>query len=143
MGAEGHDPHTLFVQVSIDLHERQATPGEVAHTRHKPTILLARLPWQRLELGLGVVHGLELVVLHAGATPSRTSAARRGVRVRVFLPEGESLLTRQGGIAHSPQPVTQSFAGSAWPLGARLLHKHTISNVRLNKLLKVMPCGAR
>ena len=56
MGAEGHDPRTLFVQVSIDLHERQATPGEVAHTRHKPTILLARLPWQRLELGLGVVH---------------------------------------------------------------------------------------
>ena len=43
MGAEGHDPRTLFVQVSIDLHERQATPGEVAHTRHKPTILLARL----------------------------------------------------------------------------------------------------
>ena len=82
MGAEGHDPRTLFVQVSIDLHERQATPGEVAHTRHKPTILLARLPWQRLELGLGVVHGLELVVLHAAPrrqTPSRTSAARHFV----------------------------------------------------------------
>ena len=69
MGAEGHDPRTLFVQVSIDLHERQATPGEVAHTRHKPTILLARLAWQRLELGLGVVHGLELVVLHAAPDP--------------------------------------------------------------------------
>ena len=69
MGAEGHDPRTLFVQVSIDLHERQATPGEVAHTRHKSTILLARLAWQRLELGLGVVHGLELVVLHAAPDP--------------------------------------------------------------------------
>ena len=76
MGAEGHDPRTLFVQVSIDLHERQATPGEVAHTRHKPTILLARLPWQRLELGLGVVHGLELVVLHAA--PTRVEPPPRG-----------------------------------------------------------------
>ena len=87
MGAEGHDPRTLFVQVSIDLHERQATPGEVAHTRHKPTILLARLAWQRLELGLGVVHGLELVVLHAGATP-RVEPPRGAAAafVRVFLP---------------------------------------------------------
>ena len=113
MGAEGHDPRTLFVQVSIDLHERQATPGEVAHTRHKPTILLARLPWQRLELGLGVVHGLELVVLHARQTPSRTSAARP-LRVRVFLPSerGFKYLTySRGGFALSPQPTTESFAG--------------------------------
>ena len=78
MGAEGHIPHTLFVQVSIDLHERQATPGEVAHTRDKPTILLARLAWQRLEFGLGVVHGLKLVVLHA-ATPRVEPPAPRGL----------------------------------------------------------------
>ena len=78
MGAEGHIPHTLFVQVSIDLHERQATPGEVAHTRDKPTILLARLAWQRLEFGLGVVHGLKLVVLHA-ATPRVEPPAPRFV----------------------------------------------------------------
>ena len=85
MGAEGHIPHTLFVQVSIDLHKRQATPGEVAHTRHKPTILLARLAWQRLELGLGVVHGLKLVVLHA-APPRVEPPAPRPRRARVFLP---------------------------------------------------------
>ena len=125
MGAEGHDPRTLFVQVSIDLHERQATPGEVAHTRHKPTILLARLAWQRLELGLGVVHGLELVVLHAAPDPE-SNLRRAAPRVRVFLPlRGDKYLTySRGGFALSPQPANQSFAG---PFGARLLHKHTIS----------------
>ena len=126
MGAEGHDPRTLFVQVSIDLHERQATPGEVAHTRHKPTILLARLPWQRLELGLGVVHGLELVVLHAAPDPE--SNLRRAVTSCPRLPpplRGDKYLTySRGGFALSPQPANQSFAG---PFGARLLHKHTIS----------------
>ena len=71
MGAEGHALHTLFAQVGIDLRERQATPGEVAHTRHKPTVLLARLAWQRLEFGLGVVHGLELVLLFHSAQALR------------------------------------------------------------------------
>ena len=125
MGAEGHDPHTLFVQVSIDLHERQATPGEVAHTRHKATILLARLPWQRLELRLGVVHGLELVVLHLRRDPE--SNLHRAVRVRVFLPSERGQVPNflRGGFALSPQPATESFAG---PFGARLLHnKHAIS----------------
>ena len=119
MGAEGHDPHTLFVQVSIDLHERQATPGEVAHTRHKPTILLARLAWQRLELGLGVVHGLELVVLHA-ARP-RVEPPPRGEFVSASsspLRGDKSLAYDQGGFAHSPQPATQSFAG---PFGSTLV----------------------
>ena len=75
MGAEGHALHTLFAQVGIDLRERQATPGEVAHTRHKPTVLLARLAWQRLELGLGVVHGLKFVVLlHPHRQASRMAA---------------------------------------------------------------------
>ena len=124
MGAEGHDPHTLFVQVSIDLHERQATPGEVAHTRHKPTILLARLPWQRLELGLGVVHGLELVVLHAAPDPeSNLRRAAPFVSASSSPLRGEKLLTHEGGFALSSQPARG-------PFGARLLHKHTISKRR-------------
>ena len=122
MGAEGHDPRTLFVQVSIDLHERQATPGEVAHTRHKPTILLARLPWQRLELGLGVVHGLELVVLHAA--PTRVEPPPRADSCPRLPPLGEGVSTvggpvlTNGDFALSPQPATQSFAG---PFGSTLV----------------------
>ena len=77
MGAEGHALHTLFAQVGIDLRERQATPGEVAHTRHKPTVLLARLAWQRLERGLGVVHGLKFVVL---LHPHHRQASRMAAR---------------------------------------------------------------
>jgi hypothetical protein len=46
--------------------------------------LLARLPWQRLELGLGVVHGLELVVLHAAPDPE--SNLRRAVTSCPRLP---------------------------------------------------------
>ena len=83
MGAEGHALHTLFAQVGIDLRERQATPGEVAHTRHKPTVLLARLAWQRLELGLGVVHGLKFVVL---LHPHHRQASRMAARHCAYVP---------------------------------------------------------
>ena len=87
MGAEGHALHTLFAQVGIDLRERQATPGEVAHTRHKPTVLLARLAWQRLELGLGVVHGLKFVVLlHPHRQASRMAARHWTYVTRVTPP---------------------------------------------------------
>ena len=63
MGGQRAVPYTLFAQVTINLRERQAAPGEGAHARHKAAVLLARLAWQRFEFGLGVVHGLKLVLL--------------------------------------------------------------------------------
>ena len=139
MGAEGHDPRTLFVQVSIDLHERQATPGEVAHTRHKPTILLARLAWQRLELGLGVVHGLELVVLHAARPRVEPPPPRGLVRVRVFLPEGISTVL----------PRVRALSAARHPELCRAVREHACyintrsPNEVEQKLLKVLCITAR
>ena len=145
-GAEGRALHTLFAQVGIDLRERQATPGEVAHTRHKPTVLLARLAWQRLELRLCVVHGRKLVlVLHSAASTRRSPCTSKwhesnhGPRHQdIQLPHAPivrdaGFLIRRTRNVGAARPAVMDGRQTNAVVGAQTnppLHRHAVSTYR-------------
>ena len=139
-GAEGRALHTLFAQVGIDLRERQATPGEVAHTRHKPTVLLARLAWQRLELRLCVVHGRKLVlVLHSAASTrrspgaSRTTAPATRISSYPMLVRDAGFLIRRTRNVGAARPAVMDGRQTNAVVGAQTnppLHRHAVSTYR-------------